>query len=655
MNPPAVPDLAALRHDLRTPVNHILGYCELLADEAAARGWTGLRADLRRIEDGARQVLALVNYYFGTARPDLPDALRRHVQHEIRTPVNHIMGYADILREAPELAAEEAAQRDLGRIREAALDVLQRLERALLYRAAAGGGHAAPRPPPPPPAADPLDRTELTGVRVLVVDDHPVSLELLARQLGRHGCVVTAAGGGHEALRRLREAGPGGFDLALLDLVMPEMDGLELLVALKADPATRGLSVLMLSALDDTETVIHAIRLGADDFLPKPASTRLLLARLEASLARRRLRDLRRRGDTFYTHGGTLGPDTPSYVERRADAELLGHLLAGEPCYVLTSRQMGKSSLMVRTAARLREQGVVVAALDLTAVGQNLSAPQWYLGLVLKLARQLRLEDEIEDFWEAEARLGPAQRFFAALRDVVVPHYRRPCVIFVDELDTVRSLPFAADEFFAALREAHVNRASDPAPAQLTFCLLGVAPPTELLRDPAATPFNIGHRIDLEDFTPAEARALAAGLNRPPAEAAALLDRVLHWTGGHPYLTQRLCAALASDAAVQGAAGVDRLCARLLLGPASRDEDDNLSFARRMLLAEPARRAEALAAFGRIRRNPRGVREALVADVLPRLRHAGVVRREGGRVRVRNRIYARVFDAAWLAAQLAAG
>ena len=127
MNPPAAPDLAALRHDLRTPVNHILGYCELLADEAAARGWAGLRAGRRRIEDGARQVLALVNYYFGTSRPGLPDALRRHVQHEIRTPVNHIMGYADILREAPELAAEEAALRDLVRIREAALDVLQRL------------------------------------------------------------------------------------------------------------------------------------------------------------------------------------------------------------------------------------------------------------------------------------------------------------------------------------------------------------------------------------------------------------------------------------------------------------------------------------------------------------------------------------------------
>src|SRR5688500_9582350 len=82
----------------------------------------------------------------------------------------------------------------------------------------------------------------------------------------------------------------------------------------------------------------------------------------------------------FYVTGGTLRQDAPSYVERRADTDLYEGLICGEFCYVLTSRQMGKSSLMVRTAARLREAGTAVAVLDLTLIGQNLTAEQWYDG-----------------------------------------------------------------------------------------------------------------------------------------------------------------------------------------------------------------------------------------------------------------------------------
>src|SRR5947209_255393 len=123
----------------------------------------------------------------------------------------------------------------------------------------------------------------------------------------------------------------------------------------------------------------------------------------------------------FYVSGGTLRHDTPSYVERQADKGLYDGLLRGEFCYVLTSRQMGKSSLMNRTAARLREEGIAVALLDLTGVGQNLTPEQWYGGLLERLSYQLDLEDELEEFWEAHERLGPLQRWMAALRQVVLP------------------------------------------------------------------------------------------------------------------------------------------------------------------------------------------------------------------------------------------
>ncbi|HEY2951702.1 MAG TPA: AAA-like domain-containing protein [Verrucomicrobiae bacterium] len=412
---------------------------------------------------------------------------------------------------------------------------------------------------------------------------------------------------------------------------------------------------------------------------------------------------------SFYVTGGTLRHDAPSYVERQADRDLLEGLLKGEFCYVLTSRQMGKSSLMVRTANKLREQGVSVVVLDLTAIGQNLTPEQWYDGLLVRMGRQLNLEDELEVYWEAHRQVGPCQRLFSALRDLVLPNLSvvsgqssvedskqrftdngqrttGKLVLFVDELDVVRSLPFSTDEFFAAIRECFNRRTEDPVFNRLTFCLLGVATPSDLIRDARITPFNIGRRVVLNDFSVKEATPLTIGLQQAKPEirnAPLLLERILHWTGGHPYLTQRMCQALAqalteprsetsiqaihptlpASAPVDGGDRkprlrsrptpefVDELCEHLFLSNRARERDDNLLFVRERILRSEADRATLLHFYEQVLTGKR-VADDETDPLVGVLRLSGIARVVAGRLFERNRIYEHVFDRTWVRANM---
>ena len=348
----------------------------------------------------------------------------------------------------------------------------------------------------------------------------------------------------------------------------------------------------------------------------------------------------------FYVVGGTMGPDSQSYVMRDSDEELYQGLLANEFCHVLTSRQMGKSSLMLRTAARLRKAGIGVAALDLTGIGTNLTPEQWYSGLLMQLGDRLDLEPELLDFWWANVALGPMQRWVSALRKIVLPQRPGRLAIFVDEIDAVASLNFSTDEFFAGIRECYNLRNEDTDINRLTFCLLGVVNPADLIRDTRTTPFNVGRRIELTDFKVAEALRLADGLGRDDSENHALLKQILYWTNGHPYLTQRLCQAVAENAA-QGVLGnIDESIERMFVSKQAQAYDDNLIFVRERLLRSGADVTALLNLYARVRRRKKVADDDSQAVRILKL--SGVARAEGGLLRVSNRIYERVFDIRWI-------
>jgi hypothetical protein len=354
---------------------------------------------------------------------------------------------------------------------------------------------------------------------------------------------------------------------------------------------------------------------------------------------------------SFFVVGGTLRRDAPSYISRAADQNLYTFLQAGEFCYVLTARQMGKSSLMVRTAVRLRDNGTRVAVLDLTSLGQNLTTEQWYNGLLERVGQQFGREDELEEAWLRFPQLGPMRRFMRAISDSVLPGLNDRAVVFVDEIDAVRSLPFSTDEFFAGIRECYNRRSVDPQFERLTFCLLGVATPSDLIRDTRTTPFNIGRRIELSDFTEQEATPLIQGLCADDAVGMAILQRIVYWTGGHPYLTQRLCRAVANDGKIHDTSGVDHLCKELFLSNRARERDDNLLFVRERMLRSETDTAALLTLYEKIR-DGKTVRDDETNPLISVLRLSGIARVENGLLKARNRIYNKVFDDDWVNANM---
>jgi len=361
----------------------------------------------------------------------------------------------------------------------------------------------------------------------------------------------------------------------------------------------------------------------------------------------------RREGRDFrWVLGGTLRRDEPSYITRPADAELLRLTQAGEYCNVLAPRQMGKSSLMVRTVERLKAEGVRMVVIDLTAIGADVTVEEWYFGLVSRISRQLRLDSDEQAWWQARAERSPVQRFTEYLHDVALAEVREPIVVFIDEIDSTLRLKFT-DDFFAAIRSMYNARATEPAYQRLTFVLLGVARAADLVKDRTRTPYNIGTNIDLTDITYEEAsRVFAPALDAShPGQGVDILRWALAWTGGQPYLTQKLCAEAASSPnGTIAETDVDAMVERLFLTDEARKESNLQAIRDRVLSSHYL--ATILKVYRKVLRGQRVVDEERSVEK-NELKLTGLVRATPqATLAVRNRVYAYVFDLAWVKANL---
>jgi two-component system, NtrC family, sensor kinase len=292
MKSPIIGDaLSHLRHELRTPLNHILGYTALLLEDAEAGGFGAVAPALTQIQAGGRALLERIQSALLDPVSGLSFEQLAALESGIRPEAEQLLAAATALvGTLLDLQATDASA-DAGHIADALRNLLSAVQAVPFMIARTPPETESQETFASPPL--PWLAEGLSG-KILVVEDDAANRDLLRRRLERDGHRVREAPNGMRALQQLEA---GVFDLMLLDVIMPEMDGYEVLARLKRNPSLRDLPVIMISALDEARSVVRCIEMGADDYLSKPFDPVILRARIGASLERKRLRD-RERGKT---------------------------------------------------------------------------------------------------------------------------------------------------------------------------------------------------------------------------------------------------------------------------------------------------------------------------------------------------------------------
>lgn len=355
--------------------------------------------------------------------------------------------------------------------------------------------------------------------------------------------------------------------------------------------------------------------------------------------------------DYRYQVGGSLPASAPSYVTRESDLTFYDHLQNGEFCYVLNSRQMGKSSLRVQTMHKLREEGVVCAAIDLTGFGtQGITPEKWYGGFIKALVSDCQLDLNWRVWWKQQDPATPVQRLHTFIEQVLLQTIPQNIVVFIDEIDLILSQNVSADDFLALMRFFYNQRVDRPAYRRLTFALLGVATPSALMKDHERTPFNIGKAIYLEGFQFQEALPLSQGFRGKVQDPDQVLHDILDWTGGQPFLTQKLCQLMESSLRSNPEITVEQVVqTQILENWEAHDEPVHLRTICDRILCNDHKSVQLLGLYLKVTTSKVTTKSS---PEQIELRLSGLVKDQAGILQVYNRIYGQIFNQHWIEATL---
>jgi len=370
---------------------------------------------------------------------------------------------------------------------------------------------------------------------------------------------------------------------------------------------------------------------------------------------------------TNYQVGGSLRHDDPTYVVRQADTQLYEAVKVGEFCHVLSPRQMGKSSLLVRTKYRLEAEGFRCGVLDMTTMGGEHTTPvQWYKGVVtqLWLAFNLRGKIHLKSWWKEREDLSFLQRCCQFIEEALLNQFSSErLVIFMDEIDRILSIDFPIDDFWNLIRFCYNQRAINPDYNRLVFAFFGVASPSDLIRDRRRSSFNIGQAIEMQGFKLEKVQPLIQGLEKKVNHPEEIVKAILAWTSGQPFLTQKLCnlvwkAAEKTETEKLGIPSgqeynwVEELVrSRIIKNWASQDDPEHLRTIQHRIQGNGQRTGRILGIYQQVLQ---GVEiEADDSREISELLLSGLLVKQQGILQVKNRIYKEVFNQAWVTKQLA--